>query len=182
MTQPPTPPPGAQEQMAALRSAYPTPEFVAERLREELGELDATIRAARAHWHTPLPGRAWTPAQEAEHAVLVNEGSGKLARLLLSDKPIRQPPEVYGVLRDGRRVAPPGTEPAGDRTPDDLLARSAATRELLTVVAPANPQRTYFHPYMGQIDALDWLRMAAYHTRHHRKAMERGLAALSTFS
>ncbi|PNY82952.1 DinB family protein [Deinococcus koreensis] len=179
MTQPSL---NAQEQMVALRAAYPTPEFVAERLGQELGELEATIRAAQAHWHTPMPGREWTPAQEAEHAVLVNEGSGKLARLLLSDKPIRQPPEVYGVLRDGRRVAPPGTEPVGDQTPEALLARSAATRELLTVHAPANPERTYFHPYMGQIDALDWLRMAAYHTRHHRKAMERGLAALSASS
>lgn len=178
MTQPPTAL-SPQEQLAALRSIYPTPEVVAERLRGELDELDATIRAAGAHWNTLQPGREWTPAQEAEHAVLVNEGSGKLARLLLSDKAIRQPPEVPGILKGGKRVAPPGTEPVGDQTPDALLARSAATRELLTVHAPANPQRTYFHPYMGQLDALDWLRMATYHTRHHRKAIERGLDKLS---
>ena len=51
-------------------------------------------------------------------------------------------------------------------------------RQLLAVAAPADPGRTFYHPFMGQLDALDWLRMAAYQTRHHRQAVERGLAAL----
>ncbi|GHF46552.1 hypothetical protein HNQ07_002417 [Deinococcus metalli] len=172
-------PPSEQEQLAALRAAYPTPEDLVSRMHRELDALEAVIRAAAPHWTTVLPGREWTPAQEAEHTVIINEGTGRLARLLLSDKAIRQPPEVPGEYREGRRQAPANTIPAGDHTPEQVLERHAATRELLTVTAPADPTRTYYHPFMGQLDALDWLRMAAYQTRHHRQAIERGLAGLN---
>ncbi|WP_309570747.1 DinB family protein [Deinococcus sp.] len=172
-------PPSEQEQMAALRAAYPTPDDLITRMHRELDAMDAVIRAASPHWQAVQPGREWTPAQEVEHTIVINEGTGKLARLLLSDKDIRQPPEVPGEYQGGRRQAPASTIPAGDQTPEALLARNAATRDLLTVHAPANPGRTYYHPFMGQLDALDWLRMAAYQTRHHRLAVERGLKALA---
>lgn len=170
--------PSEQEQMAALRAAYPTPADLASRMHRELDALDAVIRAAAPHWTTVQPGREWTPAQEAEHTIIINEGTGRLARLLMSDKEIRQPPLVPGEYRDGKRQAPPSTLPGGDVTPEALLERNAATRDLLTVTPAPNPERTYHHPFMGQLDALDWLRMAAYQTRHHRQAIERGVAAL----
>lgn len=164
--------------MAALRAAYPTPDDLTSRMRRELDAFEAVLHAAVPHWTAVQPGRAWTPAQELEHTIVINEGTGRLVRLLLSGKDIRQPPQVPGEYREGRRQAPPSTIPAGDQTPDALLARHAATRDLLTVHADPDPQRTYYHPFMGPLDALDWLRMAAYQTRHHRQAIERGLAAL----
>ncbi|WP_412027206.1 DinB family protein [Deinococcus yunweiensis] len=171
--------PTEQEQMAALRAAYPTPDDLVSRMYRELDAFEAVIRAAAPHWNTVQPGREWTPAQELEHAIIINEGTGRLVRLLRSDKEIRQPPQVPGEYRSGKRQAPATTIPAGDQTPEQLLERHAATRDLLAVAAPADPGRTFYHPFMGQLDALDWLRMAAYQTRHHRQAVERGLAALS---
>lgn len=170
------------EQLAAvagLQSGYPTPEITAQRLQEELTALSAAIRAAGAHWQTLLPEREWTPAQEAEHAILVAEGTGKVVRLLTSDKPIQRGPEVPITYRNGKRLAPEGTIPEGTFAPEDLLARLDALSPRLNVLVQPNAERTFFHPAMGHLDALTWLRMAAWHTRHHRKAIERGLAALA---
>ena len=96
MTHPDAAPPSEQEQLAALRAAYPTPEDLISRMHRELDALDAVIRSAAPYWTTVQPGRDWTPAQEAEHTIVINEGSGRLVRGLLSDKEIRPPPEVPG--------------------------------------------------------------------------------------
>ncbi|GMA14149.1 DinB family protein (plasmid) [Deinococcus metallilatus] len=169
-----------EEQLAALQAVYPTPEVVALQLDRELAALEETIRAAAPHWSTRMPGRDWTPAQEAEHAILVNEGTGKLVRLLLSDRPLREAPQQPGQTENGKRLAPPGTEPGAGEALDTLLTRHAAASALLAGVrADPNPDRTFFHPFMGKIDALDWLRMATWHTRHHRKAIQAGLDHLN---
>lgn len=172
--------PSTQEELAALRAALPTPEAVSSRLRRELGAFEQAMHAAAAHWHTRLPGRDWTPAQEIEHTILVNEGTGRVVRLLLSGKPLRDVAVAPGQLRDGRRVAPAGTEPGPDQPLDTLLARHAASRALLEEVqADPDPQRTFPHPFLGQIDALDWLRMAAGQTGHHRRTLQAGLDRLN---
>lgn len=171
--------PGVQDELAALRAAYPTPEAAGRGLRRELEAFEATMRRAAAHWNEVQPGRTWTPAQEAEHTIRVNEGVGRLVRLLLSDKPLRETPHQPGRLENGRRVAPPGTEPGLGEALDTLLARHAATlAPLAEVRAEPNPERTWPHPFLGPIDALDWLRMAAWQTGHHRRTLEAGLARL----
>lgn len=171
--------PGPQEQMASLRTFYASPEKLVSQLREELDALAGTIWAATAQWQAVMPEREWTPAQEAEHALMVAEGTGKVVRLLRSEKPLQAQPEVPVEVIGGKRKAPPGTVPTGEFTPEQLLARLEAVRPGLNVVAEANPARTFYHPAMGHLDALDWLRMAAWHTRHHRQAIQRGLKALS---
>jgi hypothetical protein len=167
------------EELAALRAAFPTPEAVAAQLGRELTDFGDTMRAAEPHWHTPMPGRTWTPAQEAEHTILVNEGTGRLVRLLLSDRPLRETPREPGRTREGRRLAPQGTEPGPGEDLGTLIARNEATRPLLTEVrAEPDPERTFHHPFLGMLDALDWLRMAAAQTRHHRTTLQSGLDRL----
>lgn len=169
-----------QDQLIKLREAYPTPEVTAERLREELRAFGETVRAASAHWHTRLPEREWSPAQETEHVIRVNESTGRLIRLLLSDRELRAGPEQPGVLKEGRRQAPPGLEPGEGEELETLLERHRAAGEVLAGLhAEPNPARTYFHPFLGQLDALDWLRMTAWHMASHRRALRRGLDRLS---
>jgi hypothetical protein len=171
--------PSAQDRLAALRAAYPTPEAVTSGMQRELDAFEQTMRGAAAHWGTRMPGRDWTPAQEAEHTILVNEGTGKVVRLLLSGRPLRDTPQFPGQIRDGRWLAPPGTEPGPEQPLEALLARHAATCPLLAgVQAGPDPERTFPHPFLGNIDALDWLRMAAGQTGHHRRTLQAGLDRL----
>ncbi|EYB68571.1 hypothetical protein DEIPH_ctg020orf0004 [Deinococcus phoenicis] len=166
--------------MAALRAFYPTSEVALAQLHREIDAFEQALHGAAPHWGTRMPGRDWTPAQEAEHTILVNEGTAKLARLLLSERPLRETAPQEGRTENGRRLAPPGTEPGPEQPLETLLARNAATRALLAgVQADPNPDRTFPHPFMGNIDALDWLRMAAWHTRHHRKTLQAGVDRLT---
>ncbi|WP_407572338.1 DinB family protein [Deinococcus altitudinis] len=168
-----------EEQLADLKAVYPTPEALIEGMRQELGAFEATVRGAAPYWNTRMPGRDWTPAQEADHTIMINEGTGRLVRLLLSDKPLRDAPEEPGVTEGGRRLAPANTLPGPDQPMESVLARHAATRSLLEVHAEPGAARTFYHPFMGKIGALDWLRMAAYQTRHHRLSMQAGLDRLA---
>lgn len=181
MTQPSAPQPSLEEELRSLQAIYPDPEVLAQQMDLELTAFKETMRAAQPHWQTRMPGRDWTPAQEAEHTILVNEGTGRLVRLLLSDKPLRDAPKQQGELRDGRRLAPAGTQPGPELPLDVLMARHAATRPLLAGVrAEPDPARTFHHPFLGMLDAMDWLRMAAYQTRHHRQTLQAGLDRLNT--
>ena len=171
--------PSLESELAAMRAAAPNAEVLAAQMDQELTAFEEVMRRAQPHWQTRMPGRDWTPAQEADHTIRVNEGSGRLVRLLLSDKPMRPLPRQEGEVRNGRRVAPANTEPGPEQPLDALIERHTATRVLLTDVrAKADPERTAHHPFLGDLDALDWLRMAAYQTRHHRQTLQAGLDRL----
>ncbi|WP_293914062.1 DinB family protein [Deinococcus sp.] len=172
---------------AWLRAFGAAPAEVAERLERELAAFSETARRAQPDWHRPLPERTWTPAQESEHVLLVAESTVKIVRLLLSDSSLRETPRVLiGTDEQGRRQAPAGTEPGPDQPWNALAGRySALTPALrglaLSVpepLAPLEPARMFWHPALGDLDALDWLRTAAFHTRHHRHSLQAGLDAL----
>lgn len=172
-----------RDPLAQLHETYPTPEQTAWALAAELGAFGAAMRSAAAHWHTPLPGRTWSAAQEAEHVILVNEQTGRLVGRLLSERPLREGPREPGQTHQGRRLAPPGTEPGAGETLEVLLERHAGSSLRLAGWRPGpDPGRTFFHPFLGPLDALDWLRMAAWHTGHHRRALERGQAEFNAAS
>ncbi|MFC6590701.1 DinB family protein [Deinococcus lacus] len=151
---------------------------VARRLLAELDLLEQHL-AARRDWHTQQPGRDWTPGQEAEHVLLVSESSAKIVSLLLSDRPLRAFPQVPGEVRDGRRQAPAGLLPSA-QAPEwqDLQARWQASREQLAALcqaAPTQSERRLWHPFLGELDALDWLRMNTGHIESHRRLLEQSL-------
>ena len=76
----------------------------------------------------------------------------------------------------GRRVSPERLEPGSGLAWADLAGRWQAACERLNAVSArlqdADLSRRYAHPFLGEIDAHDWLRMATFHTRHHRKQLE----------
>ncbi|WP_420596249.1 DinB family protein [Deinococcus sp.] len=171
-----------EQKVAWLRAFGKTPPDVAERLERELMAYTAAAERAAPHWHTLMPERTWTPAQESEHVILVSEGSAKVAALLLSDKELRPTPQQpIEADAQGRRLAPPGTIPGEGRAWSELQPRHVAVQAALMAAArhaPEASERRFWHGAMGDLTALDWLRMAAYHTRHHRKKLEAGLSAL----
>ncbi|MFB9990756.1 DinB family protein [Deinococcus oregonensis] len=163
------------EQRQQLRAYAPTPADVQARLERELNAFERAVEAVQPHWHTTLPGRAWTAAQESDHIIRVNAGTARIAALLLSDRPLRPTEQIPGVMVDGKRQAPAGLEPGPDQAWADLSAAHTQTRAALlqaAAQAPESSERTFFHPYLGQLTALEWLKMAALHIRHHRKQLE----------
>lgn len=156
-----------------------SPDELASRLEQELHAFEEAAHSAGQCWSELLVGRDWTFAQECEHVVLVNEASAKIARLLLSDKPLRPAPPMAGEVIDGRRQAPAGSLPGPGLPWSELASRHEASRQaLLSAVRGGHelPERTFPHPFLGPLGALDWVRMACAHTRHHRRQIETSLS------
>ncbi|BDP43559.1 hypothetical protein DAETH_35280 (plasmid) [Deinococcus aetherius] len=160
-----------------LRALGTSPEEVRHRLERELDAFEAAVEGARGRWHELLPGRTWTAAQEAEHVILVNEGTARIVALLTSDRPLRPVPAVPGELVDGRRQAPANLRPGPGQEWEALAERHAASRAALLQSAgqaTENPERRFFHPFLGELTALDWVRMVVLHIHHHRKQLQAG--------
>lgn len=158
-----------------------TPEEVRLRLSAELDRFEAHLRGREADWNTTQPGRAWSPAQEAEHVLIIDNSIVPIMRLLLSDKELRPMPQVAGEIVDGKRQAPdfsvPSDEGLAFEALDTTWAEHRQKLEEMAARVTATPGRTFWHQFFGEIDALDWLRMVAMHMRNHRKLLEESAAA-----
>lgn len=162
----------------ALKALGATPQELAVTLQRELDTLEDVLARVQPHWNTTIPGRTWTAAQEAEHIILMNEGGARAARLLLSDRPLPDVPRVPVELdAQGRRQAPPSMQPGAGQPWEALQPRHKAAREaLLDTVRQADgrvSQRTLFHPALGDLDALGWLRVTTWHLRDHRQQLQK---------
>lgn len=157
------------------------------RLEAELSALGAHLRSRGTDWSAVQSGREWSPAQEAEHVALINEAGGRAIRLLLSDRQLRPLPHTAGVLKDGKRQAPAFAVPGAAGWPwAELEGRWADHSAGMLALAEqvqagqaqdGQTQRTLWHPYLGEIGALDWLRSLVAHVKHHRELLERSAGA-----
>lgn len=165
---------------ATLRPLGATPDEVRSRLAHELGRFGAHLRTREADWAQVQPGRAWTPAQETEHVLIVNALTANVLRLLTSDRPLRAGPQLAGEFQEGKRRAPQGTEPSAAGQPWEGLEaawqRSAEALEAAAANVTDDPSRQLWHPFFGEISALDWLRMVTFHVRNHRQLLEASAA------
>ncbi|MFC4426311.1 DinB family protein [Deinococcus navajonensis] len=166
---------------AVLMAFGQTPAEVRERLSNELDRFEAQLRTRQADWTRVQPERDWSPAQEAEHVLLINEGITRLLALLLSSRELRAAPQTPGVMKEGRRQAPPHTLPSAQGLAwAEMDGRWAEHRTRLEEAASqvrATPGRTMWHPFYGELDALDWLRMIVGHLYSHRRLLERSAGA-----
>jgi DinB superfamily len=158
-----------------------TPEQILAELNRAFDRTEASILEQQDHWlQQPAEGR-WSPAQVTEHVLIVNEGVAGIVKLLLSDKPLRPGSGTPGEMVGGKRVAPAGLEPGEGSEWAALQARWNDSRAALMALGEqaqgADLSRRFFHPFLGDIDVHDWLRMATYHTRHHRRQLEERLPA-----
>lgn len=166
---------------ALLAFVGATPAEVGERLKRELDLFWQHVQTRQSDWRQVQPGREWSPAQEVEHVLLINSGVTGILRLLLSDRPLRAAPQERGVLKDGKRQAPASSLPSEQGVAwEDVEAqwqRSRAAAEEVSAQVRATPDRTFWHPFFGELDALDWQRMMASHVMSHRLLLERSAAA-----
>ena len=158
-----------------LQAFGETPEQMRTELDKAFERFEAGIPEALPHWlAAPADGR-WSPAQVTEHVVIVSEGVARIVGLLLSGKPLRSVPAEPGETIDGRRVAPASLVPGAGSDWAELEPRWQASHAELSAVAGhlegADPSRRFPHPFMGELDAHDWLRMATFHIRHHRRQL-----------
>ncbi|MFC5847642.1 DinB family protein [Deinococcus petrolearius] len=165
---------------SVLRAMGETPDEVRARLSTELERFEAQLRRRRGDWTRPQPGRDWSPAQEAEHVLLIDTGVMRILGLLLSGREVQPMPQVPGALKGGKRQSPASAVPSAEGLAwDTWEARWAEHRAALEQVAAGvrqTPDRTFWHPFFGELDALDWLRMVVGHARSHRKLLERSAA------
>lgn len=166
---------------AVLKAMGQTPEEVRTRLGVELDRFEAQLRSREADWTTTQPGREWSPAQEAEHVLKIDNSIVPLMRLLMSDKELRPMPQVPGEIVDGKRQSPEALLPSDEGLPfaalDTTWAEHRQKLEEMATHVTETPGRTFWHQFFGEIDALDWLRMVAMHLRNHRKLLEESAAA-----
>lgn len=177
MTQAPSQAP--LQDRAVLLAFGATPEEAKARLTTELDAFEAQLRTRAADWTTQQGGREWSPAQEAEHVLKINGNISKLIGLLLSDKELRPVPHTRGELVGGKRQAPAFSLPSAEGLPHDWEAGWQTHRQELEGVAAqvrATPERTFWHPFYGELDALDWLRMVSGHLYSHRQLLEKSAA------
>lgn len=166
---------------AGLRALGATPDEARARLTKEFDRLEAHLRARQADWTRTQPGRDWSPAQEAEHVVLIDMGIARLLGLLLSERELTPSAQVPGTFRDGKRQTPPFAAPSADGlawdTWETRWAEHRAAFEQVAAGVRETPGRTMWHPFFGELDALDWLRMVSGHARNHRLLLEQSAAA-----
>ena len=153
-----------------------TPEQISAELHVALERFQVAVPECQSHWLTPpAPGR-WSPAQVTEHVLMVNEAVAEIVVQLLAHTPRLPPPSGPGQMIGGKRVSPERLVPGPGAAWAELAGRWHAARERLTAAAvcleDADLSRRYAHPFLGEIDAHDWVRMATFHTRHHRKQLE----------
>lgn len=123
----------------------------------------------------PIPNE-WSGAETIEHIARVEESVARMVawvRNIAQGKPTRTVVVQPGEWRDnGRAVAPDRVAPRGQMSRDELIAMLWQSRQhLLTEVqesgALLHDPASFTHPFLGELNGLGWLQMAAYHEPHH---------------
>lgn len=152
--------------------------------------LALLARAGGQGWNLrPSPG-AWSPAECAEHIVLVEEmtiefvesyaaanaAPHDVSDLASRDEIIRK----SALNREEKRTSPPRARPSGAWTPPHAIDRFRAVRARTLAFAESTPLplRAYRwkHTFFGEIDFYQTLLFLAAHSLRHARQIEETLA------
>jgi hypothetical protein len=152
--------------------------------RAAIEEFLAAVRAVdAARWATPRAEGVWSPGQVAEHLALTYEYNRKVVQgtaeglpfpLGLMLRPLLRRIVIDNTLkagkftRKGRAPKPfrPGPTPPA---PADAIARLTSAVSGMEADLRSRPRsETIDHPVFGSIRTVDWIKVQAIHTRHHR--------------
>lgn len=165
---------------------------------DELGRLFDRFEALRveqgARLHAPAPAvSGWSAAQHLYHLALATDLAFRNVRSLVADRGrlivdddgptelARQVLEGGGPGR-GEAEAPRMVRPGDEVDPGFLEMELAQNRKTLAEVRALAPKladapRRIPHQDLGPLSALEWLRFARLHARHHLAIVEEVLAA-----
>lgn len=171
-----------------MANPVPSPEELArtqailESSRDEVFGFCA--RLAPSDWAKSDGDSRWTIAQILDHLLIVERGVAAVLENMLSAAP--DPDwEAKTAAKDGRlasaavvetRVsAAPAVLPHTDPNPEALLRDFREAREHMLALAarPGVPLKQYVrvHPVLGEVNALQNLRLVGYHTLRHLTQM-----------
>lgn len=144
-------------------------------LWRELGDFEALFSRLEKRWLEPLYPGAWSPAQIAEHVAITNRHKANTLRLLERGEPLADVFVVQGTFARGKPQSPDYALPSEGQPPTVIRD---VWQQMHTDIASAVAQVSVWHgdtrqhPFFGELDALDWLRVMSFHTAHHRRGLE----------
>lgn len=168
----------AQEQVdkAALLVFGETPAEVCRRLEQECQAFAEQVKPHEQNWNQMQVGREWSPAQEVEHVMRTNHVVGRGILLLLSDKELKPMPKLEGQRKNGKRQAPKEVMPSAEGLSwaayQAEWPNSIQVLQEIAAQVRKTPSRTMWHPFLGELDAFEWLQMVTWHIGHHRNLMQ----------
>jgi hypothetical protein len=142
---------------------------------------------------TPVPSvSAWSPLQHLEHVALSNRAMARAVRAIESgqgERGVAPVPMGALILRVGRipRGRARHVDAAAPRSrpePDEVRLLLEEGRAAFEVFAPqmedlAEREETVSHFSLGAFRALEWIRFADVHSRHHMRIARRILKRAS---
>jgi hypothetical protein len=165
---------------------------------QEHADLKATVAAISADHlrDVPSPGR-WSVSQVLEHLVLTERSVAHVLKRLLADAAARAvPPEtdtrpILAAIdtrritdRSIRTIAPDALRPHGKLTAAESLAALDTARAELEESARlgsglALTQVVYPHPYLGPLNAYEWIAFVGGHMARHNEQIQETVRLLS---
>lgn len=127
-------------------------------------------------------GETWSIAMIAEHIAKAERSAAKVIRYIRRFPDIDSMPKHGGQegrwRPDGRAIAPEEVEPAGNQGAAQVRVGLDESRRLLHQVIrngeyAFDRDLSFRHPFFGDLTTLGWVRMAAYHERHHLKQIRK---------
>lgn len=161
-----------------------------DKIREQLKQTIENLPDEKANF---LPeGEKWSIAHLVEHIAIVEEGMSKISAKLLTQA------QAAGKKADGtanltanfatkaaeartqKLEAPEQVRPTGERTIAESLARMEENRKHLEQLRPLFESVecsdfTFPHPFMGDLNANEWLTLIGGHEARHLKQLENWL-------
>lgn len=145
---------------------------------------DRAGAVADSRWLVPRAEGKWTPAQETRHLILGYDAflrdAGGTGKMQLRGSPLkRRIWRLFGLtaILWRKRIpvaarAPRESRPEWEPAPAaELLPlfheRANQFAEILTRLQKNEPDRTFTHPYFGEIAIEQLLTLVAVHNRHH---------------
>jgi len=159
---------------------------------ETAAAAEAFAAVPDAAWDEPLGDGKWSPAETAQHLIVVFEklanelGGGPSVRFMVPSwkRAVFRRLFLGRMLRGGwwpsGVKAPPEARPEppcpSRRDAPMRLRESADVFERAVRAADAEGHGGVTHPYLGRLAPAVALRFFALHTRHHREQLDRRLA------
>ena len=164
-----------------------------DRFHEQLTAALSSVSEAEA---AALPeGEKWSINQIVEHVSMVDFGITRICSKLLEGAKTTGVPsdgsfslsanfnERAAIIAGVKVEAPERVHPTGDVTIDEALERMSANRAVFDSMKPDLASfdlsgHTFPHPFIGDMDAGEWLAMAGLHKHRHMKQIEGLLAKI----
>ncbi|CAN5175175.1 hypothetical protein BH20ACI1_BH20ACI1_25360 [soil metagenome] len=161
-----------------------------DKVREQLKQMIENLPAEKANFSPE--GEKWSIAHLVEHISIVEEGMSKIsAKLLTQAQTAGKKADGTANLtanfaakaaeaRDLKLEAPEQVRPTGKQTIAESLARMEENRKRLDQLRPLFESVecsdfTFPHPFMGELNANEWLTLIGGHEARHLRQLENWL-------